>query len=183
MTGKESSARVSNGGTVGNGLNYALDYEYYEGTHRAKRIGTRHYGYDGNGNVVYEREGGLREAGGPGAELVQEGSRYLTAYGFGLVRSGGGEEGGGAYEREYRWNERNRMRSSRDRGYTMQYRYGEDGERAVKYAEESGDITVYYNNLWQMSLTGKDGGIWRQSKQICVGEARIATTVGYEGGE
>jgi RHS repeat-associated protein len=182
MTEKESSARVSNGSTVGNGLNYALDYEYYEGTHRAQRIGTRYYGYDGNGNVLYEREGGLREAGTAGtAVLLQEGNRYAAEYGFALT---GGEENGttaAVYEREYRWDERNLLRSSRDVRHTVQYRYGADGERAIKYVEESGDVTLYYNHLWQTSLTGRDGGIWRQSKHVFVGETRVATKVGYEG--
>ncbi|MDR2159140.1 MAG: hypothetical protein LBP23_03625 [Treponema sp.] len=48
-----------------------------------------YYGYDGNGNVTYEREGGLREAGT--AALRQEGNRYWTECEFGLPRGGGGE--------------------------------------------------------------------------------------------
>jgi hypothetical protein len=42
------------------------------------------------------------------------------------------------------WNERNLLAESRDNRQAVWYRYGADGERALKYAAGSGDQTLYY---------------------------------------
>jgi RHS repeat-associated protein len=55
MTAKNSSEYVDRPNRVGDNLNYALDYEYYAGTHRAKRIGTK-YNSEGNENTGAEKE-------------------------------------------------------------------------------------------------------------------------------
>jgi RHS repeat-associated protein len=181
MTGKVSEEYVDSTNRVGMNLNYALDYEYYGGTHRAKRIGTRYYDYDGNGNVTAEREGGHASAGGAGGAhpLYEEGGLSYTDYGFGLTRTGSGGTGeDGVYQRNYRWNERNLMTESLDGAYSVHYRYGADGERAVKYNATNGKQTLYFNSMWQM----RNGEAqWVQSKHIYVGETRIGTKYNSEG--
>jgi RHS repeat-associated protein len=177
MTGKVSTAAVNNGSRVGAELNYDFEYAYYAGyAHRAERIGNRYYTYDGNGNVVTERDGGHAQVNAYNAELYNDGRRYYTDYGFGLGESGEAENE--AYRRDYTWDERNLMTESRDGQYTVRYRYGADGQRAVKYVAGSGDQTLYYNTMWQVSRSAME---WRQSKHIFVGETRLATKVSYEG--
>jgi hypothetical protein len=58
MTSKTSAHSVSNTNRIGDNLNYSLDYSYYQGTHKAERVGSRYYDYDLNGNLASEREGG-----------------------------------------------------------------------------------------------------------------------------
>jgi RHS repeat-associated protein len=184
MTAKKSEEYVDRPNRVGDNLNYALDYEYYGGTHRAKRIGTRYYDYDGNGNVVAEREGGhasVSAAGaGEGHRLYEEDGLYYTDYGFGVVKPGSGAVNDGVYQRNYRWNERNLMTESHDGAYSVHYRYGEDGERAVKYNATNGEETLYFNGMWEL----RNGEAqWVQSKHIYVGETRIGTKYNSEGNE
>ncbi|MDR2020698.1 MAG: hypothetical protein LBQ14_08050 [Treponema sp.] len=101
MTRKADTGAVNNGTRVGAELNYDLEYEYYGGyAHRAERIGNRYYKYDGNGNVVTERDGGHGVAGGNDAELYLDGSRYYTEYGFRLGQEAAEEEGD-VYRRDY----------------------------------------------------------------------------------
>jgi RHS repeat-associated protein len=80
----------------------------------------------------------------------------------------------------YRWNERNQLTESHDGAYSVYYRYGEDGERAVKYNATNGEETLYFNSMWQM----RNGEAqWVQSKHIYVGETRIGTKYNSEGNE
>jgi hypothetical protein len=88
MMKKESEEKVSNTNRIGTELNYSLDYEYYPGTHKAERIGTRYYGYDRNGNLAVEREGGHAAVQEVDRPYYKEGDRYWTDYGFGVVRPG-----------------------------------------------------------------------------------------------
>jgi len=83
----------------------------------------------------------------------------------------------GVYQRNYRWNERNLLRESSDSVYTVQYRYGSDGQRAIKYVMNNQSTTLYYNNMWQESNSTKD---WMVSKHVYVGEDRIATKNNYK---
>jgi RHS repeat-associated protein len=180
MTRKESESRTSNGKAVGTDLNYVFDYSYYEGyAHRAERIGSRYYRYDGNGNVTAEREGGHAEERVFTAEMRREGEIYGTNYGFALEREGE-EEGAGEYERRYEWNERNELVGSLDAANRVQYRYGADGKRAVKYNEKTGREAVYFNNQWDLTLVN---GEWRWNKHIYVGSVRVVTKNGKEGNE
>jgi RHS repeat-associated protein len=80
----------------------------------------------------------------------------------------------------YRWNERNLLSESSDSAYTVQYRYGADGQRALKFTSNIGRSTVYFNKMWQASDIGAD---WLQSKHIYLGEDRIATKYNSEGNE
>jgi RHS repeat-associated protein len=72
------------------------------------------------------------------------------------------------------------MTESYDVAYSMHYRYGADGERAIKYNGTTGRETVYFNRLWQMNNTAAE---WEQSKHIYVGETRIGTKNNSEGNE
>jgi uncharacterized protein RhaS with RHS repeats len=64
------------------------------------------------------------------------------------------------------------MASSKDRRYTVHYRYGADGERALKYTQETGKESLYFNSMWQLNLAA---GEWRQSKHVYAGTARLVT--------
>ena len=182
MTGKVSTENVSNTNRIGMNLNYNLDYEYYAGTHKAERIGNRYYDYDLNGNLVAEKEGSHAVVQPDGyMPYGRDGDLYYTDYGFGLVKPGNhNKEDDGTYQRDYKWNERNLLSESRDSAYTVQYRYGADGQRALKYVTNSGRATVYFNKMWQ---TSNGQAEWLQGKHVYVGEDRLATKYNSEGNE
>jgi RHS repeat-associated protein len=180
MTGKVSTQTVSNTNRIGADLNYNLDYAYYPGTHKAERIGSRYYDYDGNGNLVAEREGSHAANAGAYRPYYQEGDLYWTDYGFGVVRPEGAKKDDGVFQRNYQWNERNLLSESSDSVYSVQYRYGADGQRALKFTANSGRSTVYFNKMWQSSDVNAD---WLQSKHVYVGEDRIATKYNSEGND
>ena len=119
-----------------------------------------------------EREGGHAVNAEVYRPYYQDGQMYWTEYGFGLVRPEGNMPSDGAYQRNYRWNEKNLLSESSDSTYTVYYRYGADGQRAMKYVANSGRSTLYYNKMWQTSDVSAD---WVQGKHIYVGEDRIAT--------
>ncbi|QQO10708.1 RHS repeat-associated core domain-containing protein [Breznakiella homolactica] len=179
MVNKKSVSGVSNGSGIGSNLNYEQSYQYYDGyAHRVERIGNRYYQYDGNGNVVIERDNGHAETVVTDHPVYEDGHLQYTEYGFALQQPGVGNGNDSVYQRVYAWNERNQLLSSKDNRYTVQYRYGADGERTVKYVEESGKHTLYYNRMWQMN---SDGQGWRQSKHVYVGDTRVVTKRNYEG--
>jgi hypothetical protein len=98
---------------------------------------------------------------------------YGTDYGFALEKDGEGD-GEERYERRYTWDERNRMTGSRDAANLVWYRYGEDGERAVKYAGRTGKETLYFSRLWQVTQVNRE---WRVSKHIM---EEVFNTAGQE---
>jgi RHS repeat-associated protein len=139
----------------------------------------RNYEYDGNGNVIEEREG----AAGSGVDgripYYYEEGLYHAEYGFALTNRGpDAGEGDGRYKREYRWDYRNQMIRSDDGNQTMRYVYGGDGQRAVKYNEKNGHETLYFNNMLNMSLYTSEG--WLMSKHVFVGESRVVTKYHYD---
>jgi RHS repeat-associated protein len=85
---------------------------------------------------------------------------------------------GTVYRRDYTWNERNHLVRSVDSQHTMTYRYGADGERAVKY-ESGGTQTLYFNKMVQVRR--EHNLEWVESRHIFVGETRIATKRRHEG--
>jgi RHS repeat-associated protein len=177
MTNKTSKEYVSNTNRIGVNLNYTLDYAYYAGTHMAERIGNRYYDYDKNGNLIAEREGGHAVTPEVYRPYYQDGDLYYTEYGFGLVKPNAAPSDDGVYRRNYRWNERNLLSESSDSIYTVQYRYGADGQRALKFTANTGRSTAYFNKMWQVSDTA---GGWLQSKHIYVNEDRITTKYNSE---
>jgi hypothetical protein len=130
--------------------------------------------------VTAEREGGHAAVTQGNWTVHREDDLYYTDYGFGLVRPTTTNDDDQVYQRTYQWNERNQMTESRDRAYTMHYRYGADGQRAVKYSASSGHETLYFNTMWQMSNGTAE---WLQSKHIYLGEERIATKYNSEGND
>ncbi|WP_275450351.1 RHS repeat domain-containing protein, partial [Treponema pedis] len=78
------------------------------------------------------------------------------------------------------WNERNLLTKSSDKNYTVHYRYGEDGQRALKYTEEGRSETLYFNNFFTIHIPiyDKDNpqGL-RVHKHIFVGNSRLVTAM------
>ena len=150
-------------------LNYSFEYKYDpEYAHRTLSADNMYYSYDENGNIINERID--REATKEELEhdIAVADEVYSLDYGIALPNQPSVETK--AYSRTYVWNERNLLRTSVENGLVVQYRYGEDGQRAVK--SSSLGETLYFNNMWQMSTTPMG---MRQTKHIFVGETRIAT--------
>nr|WP_253679493.1 hypothetical protein [Treponema sp. OMZ 788] len=134
-------------------LDYSLNYEYDPAyAHKLIRAANRYYRYDGNGNITAEKDGPFTDE----EEFVftysyfEEQDVYGADYGFGLDAPKETEQSNPqdlfAYRRNYTWNERNLLTKSSDRNYTVHYRYGEDGQRALKYTDEGRSETLYFNN-------------------------------------
>ncbi|WP_253673036.1 RHS repeat domain-containing protein [Treponema sp. OMZ 855] len=168
-------------------LDYSLDYEYDPAyAHRLIHAGNRYYRYDANGNITAEKDGPFTEDD----EFVftysydPETDVYGTDYGFGLDAPKETEETHPenlfAYRRNYTWNEKNLLTKSSDRSYTVHYRYGEDGQRALKYTEEGRSETLYFNNFYTIHIPVQDKnnpqGL-RVHKHIFVGNSRLVTAM------
>jgi hypothetical protein len=120
MTLKDSLAQQSANRPLGDDLTYKLDYEYLQGTHKAVRIGSMYYAYDGNGNMTAERLGSSPQAVNDNTRVVTEEAEgvYATDYGFALTYdTGNSGQGQNVYQRNYEWNERNLLKRSIDRQY------------------------------------------------------------------
>ena len=190
MTRKMSTTNIS--GARGNAypnadLDYSLDYEYDPAyAHRLVHAGNRYYRYDANGNITAEKDGPFTEddefiftySYDPDTDV------YGTDYGFGLDAPKETEESHPenlfAYRRNYTWNEKNLLTKSSDRSYTVHYRYGEDGQRALKYTEEGRSETLYFNNFYTIHIPVQDKnnpqGL-RVHKHIFVGNSRLVTAM------
>ena len=168
-------------------LDYSLDYEYDPAyAHRLVHAGNRYYRYDANGNITAEKDGPFTEddefiftySYDPDTDV------YGTDYGFGLDAPKETEESHPenlfAYRRNYTWNEKNLLTKSSDRSYTVHYRYGEDGQRALKYTEEGRSETLYFNNFYTIHIPVQDKnnpqGL-RVHKHIFVGNSRLVTAM------
>ena len=168
-------------------LDYDLTYEYDPAyAHRLVHAGNRYYRYDANGNITAEKDGHFTEddefiftySYDPDTDV------YGTDYGFGLDAPKETEETHPenlfAYRRNYTWNEKNLLTKSSDRSYTVHYRYGEDGQRALKYTEEGRSETLYFNNFYTIHIPVQDKnnpqGL-RVHKHIFVGNSRLVTAM------
>ena len=190
MTKKSSTTNLP--GARGNAypnaeLDYELTYEYDPAyAHRLVHAGNRYYRYDANGNITAEKDGPFTEDD----EFVftynydPDTDVYGTDYGFGLDAPKETEESHPenlfAYRRNYTWNEKNLLTKSSDRSYTVHYRYGEDGQRALKYTEEGRSETLYFNNFYTIHIPVQDKnnpqGL-RVHKHIFVGNSRLVTAM------
>ena len=190
MTKKTSTTNLS--GARGNAypnadLDYELTYEYDPAyAHRLVHAGNRYYRYDANGNITAEKDGPFTEDDAfiftynydPDTDV------YGADYGFGLDAPKETEETHPenlfAYRRNYTWNEKNLLTKSSDRSYTVHYRYGEDGQRALKYTEEGRSETLYFNNFYTIHIPVQDKnnpqGL-RVHKHIFVGNSRLVTAM------
>ena len=168
-------------------LGYSLDYEYDPAyAHRLIHAGNRYYRYDANGNITAEKDGPFTEDD----EFIftynydPDTDVYGADYGFGLDAPKETEESHPenlfAYRRNYTWNEKNLLIKSSDRSYTVHYRYGEDGQRALKYTEEERSETLYFNNFYTIHIPVQDKnnpqGL-RVHKHIFVGNSRLVTAM------
>ena len=170
-------------------LDYSLDYEYDPAyAHWLVHAGNRYYRYDANGNITAEKDGPFTEDDAfiftynydpdPDTDV------YGTDYGFGLDAPKETEETHPenlfAYRRNYTWNEKNLLTKSSDRTYTVHYRSGEDGQRALKYTEEGRSETLYFNNFYTIHIPVQDKnnpqGL-RVHKHIFVGNSRLVTAM------
>ncbi|QOW61641.1 RHS repeat-associated core domain-containing protein [Treponema pedis] len=140
----------------------------------------------------------------------KESGVYSTDYGFGLDAPKETEQTNPqdlfSYRRNYTWtyksktaklflttynnfltqqarkglNEKNLLTKSSDKNYTVHYRYGEDGKRALKYTEEGRSETLYFNNFFTIHIPiyDKDNpqGL-RVHKHIFVGNSRLVTAM------
>ena len=185
MTSKVSKEAVSPDISVGDNLNYNLDYVYdSKYAHRLVRAGTRYYKYDANGNITCEQDGAFEgEAAEVYRKITQEAEDvYSTDYGWGLVRdeTSGNGVGSTQYHRTYSWNEKNQLIGSSDATFTTSYIYGQDGQRSNKYTDSS--ETLYFNKMWTLHTDSgnRDKG-GQFAKNIYLGDTRIVTKLkGYE---
>ncbi len=177
LSGKTSSSTTSPTQSLGADLNYTLGYSYYAGKgHQAEQIGNLYYRYDGNGNVIEQREGGHGTGVVLGGTVSKQGTLRMTDTGFGLVLSGQSEAGSSVYARYYVWDEENRLQRSVEGSLTVDYRYGADGQRAVKHSSQG--ESLYFDAMWQAQT---DYPSLRQSKHIYVGQSRVATRLNIQG--
>ena len=175
LTRKASSSRTNPQLALGSSLNYLLDYRYYDGKpHQAERIGEMWYRYDGNGNLLEEREGGHSVIPLGDAEMWKLGEVRVVNRGFGLTADA--PQGDTARSRYYVWDEENRLKRSVEPELSVDYRYGADGQRAVKYSPQG--ETLYFDAMWQVTTDYPD---LRRSKHIYLGTSRIATRLNFVG--
>ncbi|MCL2791682.1 MAG: hypothetical protein FWD87_01195 [Spirochaetaceae bacterium] len=177
MTRKESKSGLNFGSALGDNLNYANDYEYYEGySHRLKRAGNMFYVYDFNGNLILEREGGLPPVNERDMPYHQVRENVFGArYGFAIGDIDGARpQDNRPYERRFRWNERNMMIASEDPRVSVKYVYGHDGQRTNKQVLGGGE-SIYFNSMWNIRYIPAYNERFRESKHIFVGQNRLVT--------
>ncbi|AGT44190.1 RHS repeat domain-containing protein [Treponema pedis] len=160
--------------------------------------------------LVYVEHLFLRSDAGDARIFSKEEDVYGIDYGFGLDAPKETEQTNPqdlfAYRRNYTWtyksktamlflttynnfltqqalkglNEKNLLTKSSDKNYTVHYRYGEDGKRALKYTEEGRSETLYFNNFFTIHIPiyDKDNpqGL-RVHKHIFVGNSRLVTAM------
>ena len=83
------------------------------------------------------------------------------------------------YKRRYRWNERNLMQESSDNTQSVHYRYGQDGQRALKSSNQS--ETLYFNTMWSWLHNSSAYNTDRESKHIYLGTERLVTRMNGAG--
>ena len=190
MTNKLSTTNIP--GSQGNSylkaeLDYNLNYEYDPAyAHRLIHAGTRYYRYDANGNITAEKDGPFtdEEEFTFTYSYFENEDVYGTDYGFGLDAPKETEQANPqdlfAYRRNYTWNERNLLSKSSDRNFTVHYRYGDDGQSALKYTDEGRSETLYFNNFFTIHIPTQDQnnpqGL-RVHKHIFVGNSRLVTAM------
>ena len=177
MTAKISSVHNNPDRLLGENINYSLEYEYDEHfAHRVKRIGNRYYSYDENGNVVLEQDEPITTQDEQRYEIQELGENlYGVEYGWALENEEEQNKIGssGVYKRRYRWNERNLMQESSENRQSVYYRYGADGQRALKSSNQS--ETLYFNTMWSRLHNSSAYNTERESKHIYLGSERLVT--------
>ena len=90
--------------------------------------------------------------------------------------AGSGEPGAFGVHALLVWDEENRLERTVDGSLTVDYRYGADGQRAVKYSSRG--ESLYFDSMWQAQT---DYPSLRQSKHVYVGSTRVATRLNIQG--
>ena len=177
MTSKVSSVYNNPDRLLGENINYSLEYEYDQNyAHRVKRIGERYYSYDENGNVILEQDEPITTQDEQRYEIQELGENlYGVEYGWALENEEEQNKIGssGVYKRRYRWNERNLMQESSENRQSVYYRYGADGQRALKSSNQS--ETLYFNTMWSWLHNSSAYNTERESKHIYLGSERLVT--------
>ena len=177
MTSKVSSVYNNPDRLLGENINYSLEYEYDRNyAHRVKRIGNRYYSYDENGNVVLEQDEPITAQDEQRYEIQELGENlYGVEYGWALENEDEQNKVGSSsvYKRRYRWNERNLMQESSENRQSVYYRYGADGQRALKSSNQS--ETLYFNTMWSWLHNSSAYNTERESKHIYLGSERLVT--------
>lgn len=157
-------------------LNYDYNYTYYtDKPKQAEIIGNLWYLYDSNGNIIEERAGGHSAEGLQGSgTITKNGNVVEMNRGIALTRNSNPEDT--TYKRSYIWDEENRLKTTVDPAQTVEYRYDSNGDRTNKMSENGGE-TLYFNSMW---LATEDSYDFRMSKNIYLGETRIATRLNME---
>ena len=201
MMSKVSTTNIAGGSSAGKNdaaLNYNLDYEYDPSyAHRLIRAGERYYKYDANGNLIAEKDGAFEAEDDFTFKYsyFEDLDVYGVDYGFDLAPpqkdpanlADTGTQAGkkSGYRRDYEWNERNLLSRSRDSEKTVTYRYGDDGERALKFCQQTNSETLYFNNFYSMQQVAHEPnheqGL-RVSKHIFVGNSRLVTALTHQAG-
>ena len=201
MMSKVSTTNIAGGSSAGKNdaaLNYNLDYEYDPSyAHRLIRAGERYYKYDANGNLIAEKDGAFEAEDDFTFKYsyFEDLDVYGVDYGFDLAPpqkdpanlADTGTQAGkkSGYRRDYEWNERNLLSRSRDSEKTVTYRYGDDGERALKFCLQTNSETLYFNNFYSMQQVAHEPnheqGL-RVSKHIFVGNSRLVTALTHQAG-
>ena len=201
MMSKVSTTNIAGGSSGGKNdaaLNYKLDYEYDPSyAHRLIRAGERYYKYDANGNLIAEKDGAFEAEDDFTFKYsyFEDLDVYGVDYGFDLAPpqkdpanlADTGTQAGkkSGYRRDYEWNERNLLSRSRDSEKTVTYRYGDDGERALKFCQQTNSETLYFNNFYSMQQVAHEPnheqGL-RVSKHIFVGNSRLVTALTHQAG-
>jgi RHS repeat-associated protein len=146
--------------------------------------------YDLNGSVTAIQDGPFETETTHGKAVIHDlgNDTYSTEGGWALnePKPGAGTGSAKKPQKEYRWDDRNRLEYSADGRYNVYYTYGEDGERTGKWAlaNTGGESeTLYFGKLWSWHYDGIAGDYTgTNSKHIFVGETRIATKVVYADG-
>ncbi|MGI5172107.1 RHS repeat-associated core domain-containing protein [Treponema sp. OMZ 840] len=87
----------------------------------------------------------------------------------------------GLFQRKYAWNEKNLLKESSDSRHTVFYRYGADGQRAVKSSEQS--ETLYFNTMWSWIHNSSAYNTDREIKHIYLGSERLVTRTNGAGSD
>ena len=185
MTSKVSSVYNNPDRLLGENINYSLEYEYDRNyAHLVKRIGNRYYSYDENGNVVLEQDEPITAQDEQRYEIQELGENlYGVEYGWALENEEEQNKVGSSsvYKRRYRWNERNLMQESSENRQSVYYRYGADGQRALKSSNQS--ETLYFNTMWSWLHNSSAYNTERESKHIYLGSERLVTRTNGAGSD
>ena len=196
MTTKTSAETVYPEKTIGDALNYSIDFSYAEGfAHRLDHAGDRYYSYDDDGNVVRERNEAMTDSSGTDTgsdddewddwdDWDDDWGDGLGEAGFGFGMGGSGSSSGNdgtesgnlqaaVYERIYEWDERDRLTGSTEGNTVVGYVYGEDENRTNKYS--SIGETLYFSSMWTWHDVKSLGSGGQTTKNIYLGTERIVS--------